>query len=347
MDSFRRNNKMETRDITIPGSSLHVNVLVILALIILIGFILRLWGFTIDLPSIYNTDEVYIVDSYINILNTGDLNPHLVFYPSFQVYLSALSYKIYLTFQSFITGSVAGAIHLPIKLFSGIAFTHEPMTFILPRLETILAGVICIVLIYHCGKELFNNPKIGLIAALLLALSPIHINESKQILPNVYVEMFITGRVVDFHLDHADEFSYRYYLLAGLFCRVWQRLPNIMGLSHLLLVLAASLTIKGNKGKKLFLSAFIAALVFFILNYYTLVDYRSFLDTLNNLYLGYRESYLFDTSGLWYITPNVQFGRTYLFIRLLGCRDLYCKKRTVSTSTIFLRYILFFADHFS
>jgi 4-amino-4-deoxy-L-arabinose transferase-like glycosyltransferase len=47
------------------------------------------------------------------------------------------------------------------------------------RLSSVIFGILCIVLIYHLGKELFNE-KTGLISAFILAISPFHIYYSQE-----------------------------------------------------------------------------------------------------------------------------------------------------------------------
>ncbi|MFN2286438.1 MAG: glycosyl transferase family 39, partial [Anaerolineae bacterium] len=57
--------------------------------ILAVALFLRLWrlDFGMELPYLAHTDEPTQYNPAINILKTGDLNPHFFNYPSLTIYL--------------------------------------------------------------------------------------------------------------------------------------------------------------------------------------------------------------------------------------------------------------------
>jgi hypothetical protein len=50
--------------------------------LIVLGLVLRVWGITFGLPYLYHPDEPLGVSVAINMVKTGDLNPHFFGYGS-------------------------------------------------------------------------------------------------------------------------------------------------------------------------------------------------------------------------------------------------------------------------
>jgi len=168
------------------------NVKWLLIGVVLLAFLLRIWGIDFGLPYLYHPDEPRYVIIAQNIFKTGDLNPHWFNYPSLFYYLNALMYITY-----YPMGKLAGMFHspldipAPITLTMGVGKTPMPSTFLLGRLLTANFGTASIILIFLAGRQLTNNTAVGLLAALMMAISPTNVKNSHLITPDTFLVFFI------------------------------------------------------------------------------------------------------------------------------------------------------------
>lgn len=68
-----------------------------------------------------------------------------------------------------------------------------PVSEIVIRLPSVLVGVVDLVLIYLIAKKVFKNKFYGLVAALLLFITPPHFIHSRLLLDNLYIVPFMLG----------------------------------------------------------------------------------------------------------------------------------------------------------
>jgi len=165
----------------------HSSVWAVLALVVLAAS-LRLWGAFADLPYIQHPDEPAYIARALHIFQTRDLNPHFFNYPSLFLYANALAYIPY-----YWVGRVAGVfqspqdIATPIALIMGTAFAPLPSVAMVGRSVSILLGSASVALTYLVGQRLTGRPSVGLLAALMLAISPANVTHSRHITPDTYV----------------------------------------------------------------------------------------------------------------------------------------------------------------
>jgi 4-amino-4-deoxy-L-arabinose transferase-like glycosyltransferase len=185
------------------------NLAAILILVILsLATSIRLLGIRYGLPYTFHTDEPTIVERALQMLRVGDYNPHFFNYPSLTIYLQAVVYALY--FMVRVTEQTAHIIHI---------VDMPNHFFYLPgRLATALIGVVTVGLTYFVGKRMYGEEKgtrIGLMAALFLAVMPIHIEESRWITPNVPTGFFV---LLSFYFAYLvwEEGEWYHYLFAGL-----------------------------------------------------------------------------------------------------------------------------------
>jgi hypothetical protein len=79
--------------------------------LIALGLGLRVWGISFGLPYLYHPDEPVGAGVAINMVRTGDLNPHSFGYGSLFFYLNALAYGLY-----FVLGRLVGLFQTPTDL---------------------------------------------------------------------------------------------------------------------------------------------------------------------------------------------------------------------------------------
>ncbi|MCX5859511.1 MAG: glycosyltransferase family 39 protein, partial [Proteobacteria bacterium] len=148
--------------------------------ILLAALVLRIRGFDLLLPYFESgPDERFVIESALNILKTGDLNPHFFWYGSFPIYWTALLYGLVLGAGCLSpalginwVGGGANTIAECIKNF-GI-YDQGFLLFYTGRVTSIVFGLATIYLVYLLGRKLWDKST-GCLAAWFLAISPLHI----------------------------------------------------------------------------------------------------------------------------------------------------------------------------
>lgn len=147
----------------------------IMAALFLFAMSLRWYGISGSLPYVAHPDEPKVIDSAIHIVKSGDLNPNLYIWPSLYIYIQALLLKLHVVWGT-LRGYYDGAASLPDVTH---IFTLDSGVYIWARTLAAFIGAITIPLLYHVGKEMFNaSRRVGLAAALMLAVSPLHVQYS-------------------------------------------------------------------------------------------------------------------------------------------------------------------------
>jgi hypothetical protein len=127
-----------------------------LALVLLAGLGLRLWGVRQGLPYAYNSDEAdHFLPHAVEMFEKGTLNPgYFANPPAFTYVLHGLLSIAY--------GGAGGAVH---------AYEHDPESvFTLARIAAAALGTLALWLLYLTGARLFNRAT-GLLAAAIEAVA--------------------------------------------------------------------------------------------------------------------------------------------------------------------------------
>ena len=178
-----------------------------LAAVLGLAFLLRVWGIGFGIPHVdARPDEIEVVGRAIRLLS-GDLNPHFFHYPSFFFYL---------------VGAVVAAWTGIVVLTGGTVeevlteAAADPSQFILmARWLSALAGVATVAVVYRIGRR-FSGTGVGLLGALFLAVSPLHIRDSHFATTDVTLALFLSLAVWAL-LGAYEEGRIRDYAFAGLF----------------------------------------------------------------------------------------------------------------------------------
>lgn len=159
----------------------HLLLIAILAL----GYLLRLQGIDFGLPFVYDEDESRRVDQAMQMLVNRDPNPHWFGHPaSTIIYLLAGNYLI-----AFSLGKILG-IYDNFAAFESVYFHQPDLFYLLGRYWLAAVGTGTILLTYYVGGKL-RSPRVGLIAAFLIAITPLHIKYSKIIRSDVLLTFFL------------------------------------------------------------------------------------------------------------------------------------------------------------
>jgi hypothetical protein len=150
------------------------DVLIVLGLF-LFAFVIRIVGIRGWLPYVGHPDEPKVIDSAIHIVKSGDLNPNLYIWPSLYIYLEAIVVRLH-TWWGTLRGYYDGPQSLPDITH---IFSLVPGVYMWARALTAIVGAATISVLYVVGKQMFDgNRRIGVAAALLLAVSPLHVEYS-------------------------------------------------------------------------------------------------------------------------------------------------------------------------
>jgi 4-amino-4-deoxy-L-arabinose transferase-like glycosyltransferase len=184
--------------------------------ILLVALALRVWGINYDLPYIYHADEPIYVTIVQNMFRTGDLNPHFFNYPSLFFYINLLAYIPY-----YLLGKLLGIftshndISSPVMIVMGTTHALLPSAILLGRSITLLFGIGTVGLTFMIGKLLTGDARVGLLAALMLSISPTNVSHSRLITPDTFVVFFTTATLLSTVLIY-QQGKLWHYIVAGI-----------------------------------------------------------------------------------------------------------------------------------
>ena len=194
----------------------------VLAVILLVGLWLRIWGLSFGLPNIYcRPDESTLVHRALAI-GAGDFNPHFFNYPSLHFYLLTALFGAYYT-----AGLVSG-VYADVAGFE-LQFIKDPSVFYaLGRGLGGLLGVASVWVLYCIGCRL-GGRRVGLVSALFLSLSFLHVRDSHFLTVDVPATFHLLVSCL-FSLCYIDKKRVRDLAIAALFLGISASTKYNMGL---------------------------------------------------------------------------------------------------------------------
>jgi len=175
--------------------------LISLVAILVAAFFLRVYGIGFGLPYTVHPDEPMIAERAISMLKSGNLNPGWFGWPSLYMYMQLPVYVL-----RFLYGVSKGG--------PGIIESYHSGYYLWGRFMTACLGTLTVGLIYALGKKLLDR-RTGILAALLLAFSFLHVSDSHYITADVPVTFFVVLTVlVSFWI--IEKGDVKFYLLGGL-----------------------------------------------------------------------------------------------------------------------------------
>ncbi len=179
--------------------------------ILLLALVLRLWGIWHGYPYSFYPDEAHFVKRAL-AFGSGDLNPHWFHKPAFFMYQLFFEYGLF-----FIFGKIIG-IWDSVNGFAVNYILNPGPFYIIGRITVTFFSLGTVVVTYLIGKTLFRK-RVGLIAALLLALSFGHVMISKDIkadMPCVFFTVVSAWCLTLFFRENKT----KYIILASVFAGV-------------------------------------------------------------------------------------------------------------------------------
>lgn len=246
--------------------------------VVLLAAVLRLAAIDHDLPYVYHPDEPAIIQISREMFASGDLNPHFFDYPSLIFYGNAAVYA-----PLYLKGWLSGEFRNPADILSldflamGTAKAPQPEAILLNRGLSLAAGLGTVVLLYFIGHILYANSSIGLVAALLLAVSPNHVYQSRIVTPDAMTTFFVvlTFLTAALIFRHGKTLS---YILAGASLGLAAGTKYNGATIALTIPLAHFLRygLRGWRDTRLLVAAGVSVLVFLLTTPYAILDYPAF-----------------------------------------------------------------------
>ncbi len=188
----------------------------ILTIIIILGGTLRYWGLGFGLPHFDHPDEWAVIMPAIRILQSGDLNPQRFDYGSFYIYTQTLG-LLFVTFLMRLSGQIPDISVLPLYLPTHLESSYPyPQIFQAGRVITATLGTVSLIPVHLVGEKI-GSARIGLTAAFIVAIWPLHVINSHFITTDVPLTFFVTWTlyfiVIAFHNPKIKHYLWVGFLL--------------------------------------------------------------------------------------------------------------------------------------
>lgn len=257
----------------------------------------RMWALDWGLPTAQHVDEPALLEVAMRMLRDGTLNPRRFVYPSLPYELFAAAIRLSVWWSNLL-GDPVTVRSLPVKNYH---ITTAPAIFIWSRGVTALLAAATVPLLWALGRRMFDW-RIGLLAALLLAISQFHVRYSHYITPDAPTGLFVVLALLG-AWRVATTGDWRGYLLAGAGVGLSAGYKYNAGVVAIAVALAHAMYWKrallGRPLLRLCASGLLAALVFLATTPYAILDSATFLAELRESARSYAEGSRGDFNGRW------------------------------------------------
>jgi hypothetical protein len=313
---------------------------VALVVILLVGLFLRLWrlDFGMELPYLAHTDEPTQYNPAVNMIKTGDLNPHFFNYPSLTIYLDALVMYVGFWLGRFVGVFESWADLQSIRtLHMSVGIVGTPAMLLLGRATTAVMGTLTLALVFGVTQPLAKRRWPSLFAAFLLAISMAHIRLSHYMTVDVIATFFAIATVMLCTLalargtaSYASDVSFLWgaALCGGLATSSkynYAVLALPVGLSGMLDFSVA----RGIRVKRVLLSGLIFCLAFVLTSPYVLLDCGAAFKAIQHEMRHYATGHLGVTgsSFVWYFQYLWEVNPFYVLLGIPGLAlALFCRR---------------------
>jgi len=149
-----------------------------LAVILVLGGLLRFVGLGAGIPFNIGVDEPELMGRVVQMMRTGDFNPHFFDYPGLYIYV-----QLGVACLRFLAGATAGR-------WSSLDQVNAADFYLWGRAVTALLGTLTVLLVYRIGMRW--GTRYAALAAGLMAVMPLHVRESHYVLTDVPVTFFVS-----------------------------------------------------------------------------------------------------------------------------------------------------------
>ncbi len=251
----------------------------IIILVIFFAFVIRYFQLNIGLPYLYFWDEPLTASNALQIMKTGDYNPHFFKYGSLMIYLNLLVDQLYRIYLSF-TGNLSSLANIRIAADTGWHWTiSHPNFYFWNRLLTATMGTATVFITYLISKTICNRWT-GIISALFLSVLSIHIVHSGFVTMDAPVALFVSLAAL-FSILFIDQKKIIYFIFSLICVGFATATKYNSGLAILLPI--ASLTWMSYRDKiprqKFYWLAIpcLPTVTFFLIMPYAILDFPTFI----------------------------------------------------------------------
>lgn len=252
---------------------------VVLLAILALALALRLRGIGFGLPALLDPDELMFELGAYKMIVGGRLNPEWFGHPATTtMYVLAL-----VDAGVFGWGWLTGAYGSPADFAEAIF--HDPGLVILPgRVAMALFGVASVALLWRLGRKL-AGPVAGLVAAAVLAASPVHVAWSQVVRSDIMATLFLLATMLA-ALSLAREGRLRSLVWAALFTAlaIASKWPFAIGLVAVAGALALRLWRREDSWKTTLargaLAVGLTGVFVLVVSPYLLIDFRTVFENL-------------------------------------------------------------------
>jgi 4-amino-4-deoxy-L-arabinose transferase-like glycosyltransferase len=246
-----------------------------LALALLAAAMLRFWALPHGVPFSTGVDEPEVMERAVRMIKTADFNPHFFDYPSLYMYVQAL-----VAVFRFMFGAMQG-------LWSGLAQAQTADFYVWGRAVTATLGTATVWIVYRSAMRW--GARTALLAAVMIAVMPLHVRESHYALTDVPATFFV---MLTFLLSlRARERSTAWsFALAGAAAGLAGATKYNGVLAVLMPILACVMTPAARPSRPVAMLWIVVGLLtaFLLAAPYTLIDLPTFLNQFARLSSEYR-----------------------------------------------------------
>jgi 4-amino-4-deoxy-L-arabinose transferase-like glycosyltransferase len=250
---------------------------------------LRFWTLGAGIPYSPGVDEPQLMDRAVQMMRTGDFNPHFYDYPGLYIYV-----QLAVACARFVVGATAGEWKSLAQVSPG-DFYHWG------RAVTALLGTATVFLLFHIGMRW--GTRYGALAAGLLAVMPLHVRESHFVLTDVPMTFFVTLTLL-LSLRAHERASLAAFAGAGAAAGLAAGTTYPGALAVLLPLLAVWMTrgLRPSRAAGALAISASAVGAFLLAAPYTILDLPGFLDGYASLAASYSATRLSEPAWLIYLT---------------------------------------------
>ncbi|MCD6216890.1 glycosyltransferase family 39 protein [bacterium] len=245
----------------------------LVAFILVFGFVLRLIGIRHGLPGIYHPDEPIVVSRAVSVVLNGDYNPHFFHWPSLLMYLLAIEYEII-----YLLGKIAGTFNNGEDYFKYYS-THRGEFHYWGRLLVAAMSTGIGYFFYLTVKNWLDN-KSALFVLCLASITPLLIKHGQYITPDIPALFFASVSIYFLSIYHFKDkkasFIYWAAVMAGLATAT--KYNYALMIIPLLIIYFADTLPKEKFKLKSLIYIFTSFLVsFFVFNPFIIIDFSQFV----------------------------------------------------------------------
>jgi len=242
--------------------------------VIAIGAALRFGGIGAGAPYRVANDEPFVVGMALQIMKTGDFNPHFFDYGGLSIYLHTIVGVL-----SYLLGAVEGH-------WSSIDAVWIGDLLPAARFVTAALGTLTVFLVYRIGLRL--GPRAALLAGFVMAVLPQHVRESHFALTDTPLTLLITASLL-MSLRAVERGTVPAVVAAACMAGLAASVKYNGGVALIMPLTAALVLPLGSRLRGLGLALLGAGGAFLLTSPYTALDLPAFLNGFGKLSQSYNQ----------------------------------------------------------